>query len=331
MLTLILFAQSTAIGQEYHAYRSTAVPVIDGIANEPCWEAATWAPIDQLWNGKLPIPENCSVRYKACWNGAKIFVLMEVIDDVLVNWNPTDPLKNYPSNDCPEIFIDEDASGGEHTRSYNAFAYHISTLYDVVDMDIDGAAKLFNNHIQAKRSKTGNTYLWEMAITVYTDKFDYNLTTNEVSNLQAGKTLGFSAAYNDSDARFETREAMLGSAKIDPWRCSNLGYSDAGTNCSWQTASVFGTMVLKDLPLAFDRVSAITALKLTKTNEGIRINGMKGNNPINVKIYNLNGTLLKEFENLSSHIIPIQSLEISQIHFITIENDGVISKHKVQW
>jgi hypothetical protein len=317
----------------YDAYRAFSAPVIDGIANEASWEAATWAPIDQLWTGRQPSSTNCTARFKSCWSGSKIYILMEVVDDVLVNWNPKDPLKNYPSNDCPEIFLDEDGSGGEHARSFNAFAYHISTLYDVVDMDIDGDPKLFNNHIEVKRSSTGSTYLWEMAVTVYTDKYVYEQSDNEIANLFVGKVLGFSAAYNDSDLRFETREAMLGSAKIEPWTCSGLGYADAGTNCSWQTASVFGKMTLRDLPLELEqhRDEKSPSITLAKVSDGFRLQGVKGNNNVHIKVYNSIGTFLKGESMLPDQLIEFPPHEINRIFFIVIEEVGAVTKHKVEW
>lgn len=315
---------------DYYAYKTAVPPVIDGLATESCWQSADWVVLDQVWVGHKPISENCSARYKACWNGSKIYVLMEVVDNILVNWNPTEPLKNYPSNDCPELFIDEDNSGGEHERSYNAFAYHISTLYDIVDMDIDGNAKLYNDHIEVKRTASGTTYTWEMAMTVFNDKVVYGNIESQKVILSAGKVLGFTAAYNDSDTKFNEREAMLASVEIAPWKCSNLGYPNSGVNCSWQTASVFGKMTLKDIPLATEISDVATKISITKSDSGFIINGLGTGNSAIVKIYKANGSLIHQ-STTTSQVVPLLPLVKGTLYLVVLERNGVISKHKINW
>ena len=330
LISCILLVNNVLRGADVEAYKTIQPPTIDGLANESCWQEATWVALDQVWVGRTPTPENCSARYKACWNGSKIYILMEVTDDILVNWHPTEPLNNYPANDCPEIFIDENNSGGEHERSYNAFAYHISTLYDVVDIDEEGSPKLYNDHIEVKRTKSGTIYTWEMALTVYTDKFVYGATNNITASLTAGKVLGFTAAYNDSDTKFSTRETMLASVEIEPWTCSNLGYTSSGVNCSWQTASVFGKMTLRDVPLQAVNGSEISGLTVTRADSGIHIFGNNGQEQMTVKFYDMQGRLVHE-RKVESEYLAVEGLKKGNIYTIVLELPGAEHRYKMIW
>ena len=326
LITFIFASQLMAAN--YDATYTSIAPTIDGQDADLCWQSATWAPIDQVWLGHAPIPQNCSAKFKACWKGDKLYFLMEVVDNVLVNWNPTEPLKNYPSNDCPEIFIDEDASGGEHTNSYNAFAYHIATTYDIVDVDVDGAAHLYNDHIQVKRTNIGNTYLWEMAVTVYNDQFVYGAKNNPTVNLFAGKKIGFSIAYNDSDMKYETRDAMIASTEIGQRDCYSLGYTGSGMNCSWQTASVFGTMTLIELPLSVSQEAAILQpMRILETTQGIVVEG-EANSFAQVKIYNAIGTQLANLNMPMNQPINMPQLVRGNIYTIVAMYNGNMVTYK---
>ncbi len=315
-----------ATAANYDAIYTSTSPIIDGLGTELCWQDAPWAAIDQVWLGHTPIASNCTARFKACWRGDKLYFLMEVIDNILVNWNPSEPLKNYPNNDCPEIFLDEDASGGAHATSYNAFAYHIATTYDIVDMDVDGEAKLYNEHIQVKRTNIGNTYLWEMAVTVYNDQFVYGAINNPTVSLSAGKKLGFSIAYNDSDERYESRDAMMGSTEIGIRQCYSLGYTDSGKNCSWQTASVFGSMTLIESPLSVSQdAGLLQPFRISETTQGIVVEG-EANSFAQIKIYNAIGMELH-----SSNVPMNQPIAMPQLvrgntySIVAMHNGGMVT------
>jgi uncharacterized protein (DUF362 family) len=215
----------------HNAIKAYLPPVIDGRADDPCWKDASWYPIDKLWLGKLSSAEDFSGRFKVSWNDEKIFLLVEITDDILRDIQ-SNPLIGYWKDDCIEIFIDEDKSGGIHTYSYNAFAYHISLSYDVVDLHTDSQPKLYNDHIEVKRMNTSPLFTWEMAITIYNDSFHYGKENRPVK-LTGGKHMGLAVAYCDND-KSDDRESFIGSVNI----------KGADKNRGWIDADVFGTLTL---------------------------------------------------------------------------------------
>lgn len=220
--------------EQFVAIHTEKVPEIDGLGKDECWQQAKWYPIDQLWLGDPLKKGDFEGKYKVVWSGQdnKIYMLVEIQDDVLMDIHE-DPLAFYWDDDCLEVFLDEDNSGGNHQYSHNAFAYHIATDYKVVDINPD-KKESFYDHVQVKRSKQGNTYLWELAITVYNDSYKDGADNNPTVRLNKGKKLGFAVAYCDND-RSKKRENFIGSVAI-PGEDKNRGWIDAG---------VFGELELK--------------------------------------------------------------------------------------
>lgn len=239
------------------APQAETAPVIDGQLEDECWKEAQWYPIDQVWlpyQGQMQ-PDDFSGRFKTCWDEKALYLLAEIQDDVLVTDNP-DPLRNYPNYDCLELFLDEDASGGEHKFNHNAFAYHISTEGRAVDLDSDGdwTAKEYK-HLIVKRLKHEGKYYWEMAIEIYDDNYQDNLADaslllasagkndasqsgfNRPQKLKAGKLMGFSLAYcdnDDPDEEKKTRDNFIGSVPV----------SRENKNAHWHNADDFGRIKL---------------------------------------------------------------------------------------
>ena len=108
--------------------------LIDGIANEKTWEKSSWYPINQVWIGEQVDSSDFTGRYKLSWSKEALYVLVEIKDDFLVD-KIKNPLERWWDDDCVEIFIDEDNSGGNHQFNHNAFAYHVGLNGDVVDLD----------------------------------------------------------------------------------------------------------------------------------------------------------------------------------------------------
>ena len=129
------YAQRT----EYRAPRAATAPVVDGVADEAAWTEAAWQPIAQRWLGPEYTPEDFAGRFKVVWTPERIYLLAEIVDDVLIDTH-RDPLVQYWDDDTLEIFVDEDYSGGEHRFNHNAFAYHMSLDNQAIDMGTDERA-----------------------------------------------------------------------------------------------------------------------------------------------------------------------------------------------
>jgi hypothetical protein len=228
------------------ALKSPTKITIDGIADEAAWQLATWQPIDQLILGSKPSKADFSGRFKIMWDEAQLYLLVEITDDILFDQH-ADPRHLYWDDDCLEVFIDEDASGGNHQFNYNAFAYHVALdnqSVDIGEKNADGSDNfvLLNDHIDSvwrRSEKSPNKVAWELAVRVYDDSFSLPqvmpnvMQTNMQKNksqpvlLSLGKKLGFMLAYCDNDGSKE-REHFIGSVDIKAVNGSkNLGYITA--------------------------------------------------------------------------------------------------------
>lgn len=208
-------------------------PVIDGKADDDIWSKNIWLPLDQLWLGETYTSDDFSGRYQLSWSDDALYLLVEVEDDVLIDNNP-DPLVSWWDDDCLEIFIDEDNSGGEHQYNHNAFAYHIALDGNVVDMSSEKTGKLYNSHIESRRITTGNTSIWEVKISLFEDSYQDN-KDNSSRKLQPGQVIGFALAYCDNDTS-ETRENFIGSVQV----------KGDDKNRGWIDANIFGTLRLRN-------------------------------------------------------------------------------------
>ncbi|NRD19715.1 sugar-binding protein [Winogradskyella eckloniae] len=211
--------------------KATAKPTIDGIANETIWKNSNWLPLDQTWLGNAYTPEDFSGRYKLAWTEDALYLLAETTDDKLVD-NNVDPLTAWWDDDCLEIFVDEDNSGGEHQFNHNAFAYHIALDGNVVDMSTDKTGKLYNSHIESKRVTIDNTTTWEVKISLYNDLYNDHADNTPIT-LHTNKLIGFALAYCDNDYSIE-RENFIGSLHVE----------GTDKNKGWIDANIFGTLKL---------------------------------------------------------------------------------------
>ncbi len=200
-------------------------PRIDGSGDDPVWQNAAWLPLDQDWIGQKPDALDFSGRYKIAWDENNLYILAEITDDVLIDTH-TDGLDHYWDDDCLEIFIDEDASGGNHQYSYNAFAYHIALDGKVVDIAPDSAFTYFNDHCTTRRVTNGTNSTWEVAVKVFDGNRFVTGGDNIPKSLRAGKIMGFALAYCDNDHSAE-RENFIGSIAVEG-EDKNRGWIDAG-------------------------------------------------------------------------------------------------------
>lgn len=231
---LSISVPSWALEKTHYSVPFTETPIeIDGFALESQWQTAPWKAIDQKLLGPDYAADDFTGQFKLLWDAEYLYLLAEIQDDILID-KIADPLERYWDDECLEIFIDEDASGGIHTYNYNAFAYHVALDNQVVDIDLNEKPALYNDHIQSnwKYQKDGKI-LWELAIRIFTDEFTLDKPGAPV-RLSKGKSMGFMVAYCDNDGS-DIRENFIGSEPI-AGEDKNLGYIDAG---------VFGRITLK--------------------------------------------------------------------------------------
>ncbi|WP_179352547.1 sugar-binding protein [Winogradskyella vidalii] len=226
-------ATSKTEKQLREVYKAKDTIIIDAVANDSAWVKSKWYNIDQVWLGDSLSETDFSGRFKLSWTNEALYVLAEIKDDTLID-KIEDPLVKWWDDDCLEIFVDEDNSGGEHQYNHNAFAYHIALDGKVVDMSTEKIGKLYNSHIESKNKTTGNTTLWEVKMNLYDDSFD-DKGSNTPVNLTANKKIGFAIAYCDNDKSLE-REHFIGSIPVE----------GEDKNRGWIDANIFGTLLLKD-------------------------------------------------------------------------------------
>ncbi|TPN85108.1 sugar-binding protein [Aquimarina algicola] len=211
--------------------KAVIAPKIDGDMNDPIWKETLWYAFDQKWLGEDYTFKDFFGRYKMAWTTEALYILVEIKDDKLYDQHK-DPLTLWWDDDCVEIFIDEDNSGGNHQFNNNAFAYHVALDGNVVDLDESQNPVLYNSHVKTKRVTKDDVSVWEFEVTVYDDSYKEGKVNDPVI-LQKDKKLGFAIAYNDNDGSKE-RENFIGSVFI-PGEEKNLG---------WIDADVFGTILL---------------------------------------------------------------------------------------
>lgn len=216
----------------------TASPiVIDGVA-EQTWQQATWHDMPYLMDGTLPSSaQDFSGKYRLLWDKNYLYLQAEISDDMLIDTH-ADPTVKYWDDDCLEVFIDSDASGGNHQFNHSAFAYHIGLDNQAADYGPDQQAHLYTEHLlsQWRRSPVApHNIIWEVAIKLYPDNFQEG-QDNKPLVLSPEQVIGFMLAYCDNDGS-AVREHFMGSHLVEPLNGSrNRGYIDA---------SVFGKITLK--------------------------------------------------------------------------------------
>ena len=217
---------------EYHAPKAPFPPTIDGVAQEATWKQARWQELSHRWLGPEYTAEDFQGRYKIVWTESKIYILGEFTDDILFD-SHRDPLQQYWDDDCLEIFIDEDFSGGNHQFNHNAFAYHMSLDNQAIDIGTDKLPHSYSHHVQSRWQQHGDKVVWEVSIDIYTDAYRDGAGDNQRQSLAAGKVMGFMVAYCDNDGS-ELRENFIGS------EVAAGDHKDRG----WIDAGLFGTLEL---------------------------------------------------------------------------------------
>jgi hypothetical protein len=229
-----LAASHDADRSHYLARFANVAPSIDGSRNDVAWESAQWRPLNNIWLGGPLEPTDFNGRYKVTWTEQKLYVLVEFTDDVLVDFH-RDPLTQYWDDDCLEIFIDEDHSGGDHQYNHNAFAYHMSLDNRAIDIGSNKMAQEYTHHTRSQWRQQGDKVVWEISVDIYNDEYRDSADDNQPVALQVGKVMGFMLAYCDND-HSELREHFIGSEHAAG------DHKDRG----WIDAGLFGTLELAD-------------------------------------------------------------------------------------
>ncbi len=216
----------------YYAPHAEKAPKVDGVANEIIWQSAKWQKLDQRWLGPEFSKEDFQGRYKVVWTESKLYLMAEIVDDILIDTH-RDPLTQYWDDDCLEIFLDENFSGGDHQYNHNAFAYHMSLDNQAIDIGTNKQPQNYSHHVESNWKQQRNTVVWELSIDIYSDEYKDAVTNNKPVQLFAGKVMGLMVAYCDNDGS-ELRENFIGSESAVG------GAPDRG----WIDAGMFGKLIL---------------------------------------------------------------------------------------
>ena len=207
---------------------------VDGDANDAAWEQANWRAIAYKWLGPEYSATDFHGRFKVVWTKERIYLLVEIVDDILLD-SHRDPLAQYWDDDCLEVFVDEDYSGGNHQFDHNAFAYHFSLDNQAIDIGTDEKARNYSHHVESSWRQHDSSLTWEVSISLYDDTYVDDAIDNEPVTLLAGKIIGLMVAYCDNDGS-ELRENFVGSESVP------TGPKDRG----WIDAGLFGEVVLSE-------------------------------------------------------------------------------------
>jgi hypothetical protein len=233
---LLLFTCFGAFSSFALDVKHTEIPIeIDGKIDK-VWQGVSWQSMPYLMAGSMPDKADFSGRYRLLWDKNYLYLQAEITDDILFDRTP-DPAVNYWDDDSLEVFIDSDASGGDHQYNHTAFAYHIALDNQAADIGDDKKPHLYNDHLISRwqrQAENPNTIIWEVAIKLYPNAYsDKNPLPS--TQLSPRDIVGFMLAYCDNDAS-ETREHFMGSDDIKA--------VNGDKNRGWIDASVFGKLTL---------------------------------------------------------------------------------------
>jgi len=255
---------------DFFAYFAESPPVIDGNGNDPAWEKAEWQDIKYAWmyespkslpsgaavasDGAIPKTADFSGRFKVLWTADRLYILAEIIDDII--YTPaTTPTQSPEKNDCLELFIDENASGGTRASDggNNFFTYHMN--FDGINVAdwIGNRNELRNSHLKyvINKNNPAHTYIWEAEMKVYNGSYPLDSTpeadpAGTLVTLTEGKKMGFAVAYCDNDKDVHSnnqnqigdRDHFIGSMFV-------RGSTDDERNVSYKNSDQYAKMYLK--------------------------------------------------------------------------------------
>jgi len=245
---------------DFIAYFVDTPPVIDGSGGDAAWEKAEWQTIKYEWMYNPPYshisgPDDFSGKFKVVWTADRLYILAEIIDDIISTTRLNTPYTNPENDDCLELFIDENASGGTRTSDggNNFFTYHISfggtnaadyvgppdnTTTTDTALRIQNGMILRNSHLNyaIDKNNAAHTYTWEIEMKVYDNTYPARSTPASAPvTLSDGKKMGFAVAYCDSDTG--TRNHFIGSMAV-------TGSTDNDRNSSYLRSDQYAKLYL---------------------------------------------------------------------------------------
>lgn len=206
--------------------------VIDGTHDEAVWQLANWHPIAHQWLGSIGTAGDFKGQYKVLWSPAKLYLLVEVSDDNLIEKSDV-KMNPFLSGDGVKVFIDEDFSGGSHEFDKNANVYHINLENEALTVDEPNHVVYYSKHINSQWTEREGKYIWEMEIDIYPDVMSSGDAIDEKVRLFGGKNMGFMIAYSDDDGK-DAPKALVGSEHLEI----------AAEQRDWVDASTFGKLLL---------------------------------------------------------------------------------------
>lgn len=246
---------------DFVAFFTETPPVIDGIGNDKAWERARWQPICYEWMyqsanmSRVSSTDDFSGRFKVVWTDDRLFVLVEIIDDIKSTVRLGSPYNSPQNDDCLEIFINENGQGGARRNTASFFAYHMSFDGNVADYigppnllnsdpnrRIENGYILRNHHLNYKiENPSPNKYVWEIEMKIYDSTYPLR-SSPELPPivLTEGKRMGFAIAYCDSDglpSGNPVRNHFIGSMSV-------TGSTDERRNQSYLNSSQYAKLYL---------------------------------------------------------------------------------------
>jgi hypothetical protein len=243
-----LITPKSLVSNTVNALEAETIPAIDGDPTDACWQAAPWYHIDQTWIGWGESIDSSDFfgRFKVSWSEADnlLYYLVEITDDSFIDGYEF-PNSGYHNFDVVELFMDADASGGDHTLNENAFAYHLTvnapedgssaSAFHAMDLGASWAIMDYANQFpELSMKKSGNRYYYEFALGVYDDSYDHNNPEASRVSLTDNMEMGMSMAYCDNDAPDGERDNFFGSVWVP----------EEENNSHWESADGFGRIRL---------------------------------------------------------------------------------------
>lgn len=271
----VTIAADTIVFQRYVVVKfpsKIAVPQIDGILNDSVWTFANDAELlafggkPKLWNECWTNFYDNKVQWKAVWSDQTnlLYLAVEVQDDIA--GSSDHDFDRLWQDDCIQIFIDGDTSGGEYSDTF-CDAQNWSIRRDNA-INLAGLAGQYAGSAIKSVVQHGSNANWvlEASIAIY-DLYDLNR-----KQLKIGDIIGWELWYNDSDDSVQVESKWI--------RDHQVGWGYAGPtwrNADYMQRLEFGTTSVDSLPphWNFTEQTGSSAIVVLPTSANPNIEGIQ--------------------------------------------------------